>query len=216
MTRADKTTPERAIGRRAPADDVEAPQRCTATAAMKILLLVLAGLAALLIVTGGVHFSFQFGDATASPVVRDLLSLQNATATTNAVATRHRVFTLLRHAAAIESHAGARVLRRDLPSAARLAADDFARAREAFAAAPIKTKPGSICRQAGLRLAARSETLYRNLADDAAGIRETSQADRRFFVGAQTTMRSYPSDVQRCVAAAPAADRAPVERIMSS
>jgi hypothetical protein len=183
---------------------------------MKILLFVLAGLAALLLVTGGVHFSFQFGDATASPVVKDLLALQDATATTNAIATRHRVFTLLRHAAAIESHAGARVLRRSLPSAARLAADDFARAREAIAAAPIKTKPGSMCRQAGLRLAARSETLYRNLADDAAGMRETWQSVRHFVAGAKATMRSYSSDVQRCVAAAPSADRARVERIMSS
>ena len=183
---------------------------------MKILLFVLAGIGALLLLTGGVHFSFQFGDATASPVVRDMLALQDATTTTNAVATRHRVFTLLRHASAIESHAGARVLRRNLPSAARLAADDFARAREAIAAAPIKTKAGSICRQAGLRMAARSETLYRNLADDAAGMRETWQAVRRFVVGAQATMRSYSSDVQRCVAAAPSTDRGPVERIMSS
>jgi len=195
---------------------VKTPQRFTATAAMKILLLVLAGLGALLLLTGGVHFSFQFGDTTASPVVQDMLALRGATTTTNAVATRHRVFTLLRHASAIESHAGARVLRRSLPSAALLAADDFARAREAIAAAPIKTNAGWICRQAGLRMAARAETLYRNLADDAAGMRETWQAVRRFLVGAKATMRSYSSDMQRCVAAAPPADRGPVERIMSS
>jgi hypothetical protein len=65
-------------------------------------------------------------------------------------------------------------------------------------------------------LAARSETLYRNLADDAAGMRETWQSVRHFVAGAKATMRSYSSDVQRCVAAAPSADRARVERIMSS
>ena len=183
---------------------------------MKILLLVLAGLGALLLLTGGVHFSFQFGDAAASPVVQDLLAIQNATGATNIVTTRHRVFTLLRHASAIESHAGARVLRRSLPSAARLAADEFARGREVIAAAPIKTRPGSTCRQAVLRLVARSETLYRNLADDAAAMRETWHAVRRFVVGAQAAMRSYSSDVQQCVAAAPPADRGPVERIMSA
>jgi hypothetical protein len=183
---------------------------------MKIPLLVLTGLGALLLLTGGVHFAFQFGDTTASPVVRDLTALQDATATTNAIATRHRVFTLLRRASVMENNTGARVLRRRLPSAARLAADDFARSREALASAPIKTKPGSICRQAALRMAARSETLYRNLADDAAGMRETWQAVRRFVVGAKATMRSYSSDVERCVAAAPSEDRGPVERIMNS
>jgi hypothetical protein len=65
-------------------------------------------------------------------------------------------------------------------------------------------------------LAARSETLYRNLADDAAGMRKTWQAVQRFVVGAQATMRSYSSDVQQCVAAAPSADRGSVERLMNS
>jgi hypothetical protein len=209
-------TPERAIALLASADDCEAPQRRSATAAMKIFLLVLAGLGAVLFLTGGVHFSFQFGDATASPVVQDLLAIQDATSTTNMVTTRHRVFILLRHASAIESHAGARVLRRKLPSAARLAADEFAHGREVIAAVPIKTMPGSTCRQAVLRLVARSETVYRNLADDAAAMHETWHAVRHFVVAAQAAMRSYSSDVQLCITAAPPADRGPVERIMTA
>ena len=184
---------------------------------MKILLVVIACLGALLLITGGVHFSItRTSDASASPVVQDLLALNDATASTNAVAARHRVFTLLRRASAIESHAGARVLRRSLPSAASGAADQFARTRVALAAVPMTTESGSTCRQAALRLVARSETLYRNLADDAAVMPKTWNAVRRFVVGGNAAMRSYSFDVQRCVAAAPTADRGPVARIMAS
>jgi hypothetical protein len=76
----------------------------------------------------------------------------------------------------MESHVGARLLRGSLPSMASVAADEFARGREALAAVPMKTEPGSTCRQAALRLAARSETLYRSLAADVAVMRESWHA----------------------------------------
>ena len=62
----------------------------------------------------------------------------------------------------------------------------------------------------------RAGTLYRNLADDAAVMRKTWNAVRRFVVGAKAAMRSYSFDLQQCVAAAPPADRGQVARIMAS
>jgi hypothetical protein len=190
---------------------------------MKILLIAIVGLGALLLVTGGVNFSVVWGQdiwgqtgdaAAASPVVKDLLALQDASVSTNVPAARHRVLTLIRRASAMESHAGARVLRRSLPMAASVAADEFAHGREAVAAAPIRTEAGSTCREAVLRLGSRSETLYRNLAEDVAVMRETWRAVRRFGVGANAALRSYSSDLQQCVAGAPPADRGSVERLM--
>lgn len=180
---------------------------------MKILLFVVASLGALLFLTGGVHFSFQIGNAAASPFVDDLLALDRATASPNVAAERHRLFLLLGRASAKESHAGARDLRRTLPSAAILAANELMRVRKALEAVTIKTEPGSTCRQAALRLAARSETLYRTLAQDVV-TRETWGVVRQFVVGAKAAMRNYASDLHRCVAAAPAADREQAARIM--
>jgi len=189
---------------------------------MKILLIAIVGLGALLLVTGGMHFSViwgqniwgQTGDTAASSVVQDVVAIRDAADSTNAGAATESVRTLIKRASAMESHAGARVLRRSLPSAASAAAGEYAHGREVVAAAPIQTEPGSTCREAVLRLSARAETLYRHLAEDVTVMRETWRAVRRFGVGANAVQRSYASDFQQCVADAPPADRGPVERLL--
>jgi hypothetical protein len=206
-------TPERGISRRVSPDDSEAPHRFATTAAMKILLFVIAGLGALLLLTGGVHFSFQFQDGTASPVLQDLVALNHASASSNIFVERDHVFVLLRRASAKETHAGARDLRRSLPSAATLAAQELAHIRKALEAVSIKTEPGSTCRQAALRLAARSEALYRTLAQDVVA-RKTWASVRRFVLGGNAAMRNYSSDLKRCIGATPPGDRGQAERIM--
>jgi hypothetical protein len=156
----------------------------------------------------------QTGDTAASPVIQDVVAIRDAADSTNAGAATESVRTLIKRASAMESHAGARVLRRSLPSAASAAAGEYAHGSEVVAAAPIRTEPGSTCREAVLRLSAQAETLYRHLAEDVTVMRETWRAVRRFGVGANAVQRSYAFDFRQCVANAPPADRGPVERLL--
>jgi hypothetical protein len=187
---------------------------------MKMLvLLAAAGLCALLVASGSVHFYISRSPALGggpSPVVQDVLALQDATATTNVGDARAGVLSLIHRAAAMNAGAAALVLRRRLQFRANRAAAEFARGRQALAAVPVQTPPGSTCREAALRLAARSETLYRTLAAEIASTRATWQAVKHFRAGSGAAMRSYITEARECLAEVPPADRGPVARLMSA
>lgn len=188
---------------------------------MKISLVVVLCLGALLVATGSISVRFFLiksgaGATTASPVVQDMLAIQDATASTNAAPARHEVIELINRAAKLKRADRARMLRATLPSAARLAADEFARGRDAVAATPIRTPEGSNCREGVLRLAARSETVYRNLAIELEEGYAPWPAVRQFAVGANAALDSYALDVHRCVESVSSEDRGEVLRLLTS
>jgi hypothetical protein len=149
-----------------------------------------------------------------TPEVEDVVAIHTAELSTNGDEADLRVLALVDRGLKKSGRPGGDLIRHQLPPLAAKITSAMPTVRERVLSLKLRTPNGESCRNAVLRMVARTESLYRTVSSHLAANLPPANVISEVLTGEDATIRLFTSDLEPCLAGLDSDSRSAVRYVL--